>query len=240
MPRVDGDDKASPAAQAMLSWQTHPPVSQGATPAILQRTASLAAGGTVNNPFELLPPVLKCDQYAMTPATQPEPSPTSETNPATPMVTEKGRDVGDAQKNTPLHTDPGTERWSHSQGTGQCCAQVTYSPGEARGTYTPTLPQLMWQTWLLALLPCHITQPDVALSPKSPDSQRPATSEIQTGQLFILLISAKSCGEGALQDLPDSGLGASAPRLPQEDRGYVVAEGHSTESCDEAGFTPHW
>lgn len=143
MPRVDGDDKASPAAQAMPSWHTHPPMSQGTTPAILQRTASLAAGGTVNNPFELLPPVLKCDQYAMMPTTQSEPPPTSVTNPATPTVTDKRRDAKDIQKNIPLHTDPGTERRSHCQSAGQRCTQVMYSPGEARGTYTPTLPQPM-------------------------------------------------------------------------------------------------
>lgn len=60
--------------RTLLSWQTHLPVSQGTTPAALQWTASLAARGTVNNPFELLPPVPKCDQYIMTPVPECEPS----------------------------------------------------------------------------------------------------------------------------------------------------------------------
>ena len=77
----------------------------------------------------------------------------------------------------------------------------------------------------------------MALSPKSPDSQHLGTSEIQTGQLFILLISVKSWGEGGLQDLQDSALGASASRVPQQDPGHAVAGGYSTESCDEAVFS---
>lgn len=83
-PGLDGNDKASPAAEdtavladMSLSWGHCCPgrhIFLWAREPLLQWTASLAARRTVNNSFELLPPVPECDQYIMTPMAECEPS----------------------------------------------------------------------------------------------------------------------------------------------------------------------
>lgn len=201
-----------PQLRTLLSWQTHLPANQGTTPAALQWTAALAARGTVNNPFELLPPVPKCDQYIMTPMAWCEPSPAFSGWVWT-TVTRKRRDIRDIQRAL-CSTQISWQKCSHPIRSQD---RVAHRSRIRDILPSSPCPCLMWQ----------VTSSPASLVPSHSWMWNSALRSLTPGILplgFCPCLGQTAWGKMCLQDNHDAGLRTSAPRVPQQDTAHVVVK----------------